>query len=212
MVVVDAYVKTCLYVNAKDDEDLLNQHLLAALGALTMSSKNGSVSEILTFNFDDILERYLRLHGFKSQVIPVLPTLREDVDVTVYHPHGFLPRDTVLFQSSDDIVFSKYSFDKRLGAQLNPWQQLLRDLLLRRVGLFIGLSTGSDTLMTVVTDLEESLKGHRIATGFWILGPNDSSDTDDVLLRRNIVPIRFSDYGHIVPFLLAICQSAANLK
>ena len=206
-----ANVSESLYEDAREDRALLEQKLLAVLGAMAMGSKRGSIKEVLTFNFDDVFERYLWLHGFNSQVITDLPTLRSDVDVTVYHPHGFLPREELPGMSaSNEVILSKYSFDNRLGQQLNPWQELLRDLLNRKVALFFGLSTGSPTLMTVLTAMSQSLASTRGPTGFWLLGPQDAQDVDADLIDINIVPVRMDTYDEFVDFLLAICRSARH--
>ena len=209
----DDYSKTvseCLYRDVKEDEALLNQRLLAVIGALTMNSSRGSISEVLTFNFDDILERYLRLHGFTSQVITELPQLRHNTDVTVYHPHGFLPSRHTKEKKSKNLILSEISFDQVLGDQLDPWQELLRDLLLRKIGIFVGISLGTSTLRAVISHLKSTLSTNRGPTGFWLIGPDDPVDIEEDLLERNIVPIRLSNYSEYEDVLLKICQKASE--
>jgi len=162
-------VRTHLYENALSDKYLLEQKLLVVLGAMTMNSRRGSVAEVITFNFDDILERYLYLHGFTNQVIVDLPSLRLDTDVTVYHPHGYLSSNKGSGKDSKELIFSKYSLDKRMGDRLNPWQELVRDLLLRKFALFVGLSYNNATLSAVLADINDSVKGSRGVTGYWLV-------------------------------------------
>lgn len=202
-------VKSALYESIKDDDALLDQRLLSVIGALTMNSSRGAVSEVLTFNFDDVLERYLDLHGFTSQVITALPEVRKSVDVTVYHPHGFLPSMVGLGTEGKELIFSKLSFDRRLGAQLDPWQELLRDLVQRKFLLFVGLTYGTTTLTTVLADLADKLKPVRGMTGIWIVGPDDPEDSEEELKERNIIPIRMP-HEKYPQFLLSICQKAAR--
>ena len=71
-------VRTNLYANVATDETLLKQPLLVALGAMMMRSKRGACGEVVTLNFDDILERYLRINGYVAQVVRSLPCLRRD--------------------------------------------------------------------------------------------------------------------------------------
>lgn len=200
-----------LYSSCADDESLFSQRLLTAVGAATMNSRRGSVSEVITFNFDDILERYLDLHGFTSQVIVDLPVLRRSADVSVYHPHGFLPSRAGHSQS-EELIFSKFSFDRRLGDRLNPWQDSMRDLMCRKVCLFVGLSYDNATLSTILADLASPLKNQRGPTGFWLVGPNDDDDTEEELLERNVVPIRATNYSEYSEFMLGICQHAAKSR
>ncbi|MCK5347679.1 MAG: hypothetical protein KAR20_29930, partial [Candidatus Heimdallarchaeota archaeon] len=88
--------------------------LLIAIGALAMSSRRGSVNDIITYNFDDLLEWYLGLHGHMIQVITELPYLHEDVDVRIYHPHGFLPSNEI-YKNSSHFVFDQFSYDMTIG-------------------------------------------------------------------------------------------------
>ncbi|NQV28104.1 MAG: SIR2 family protein [Rhodopirellula sp.] len=202
-------VRTELYSRIADERSLLDQKTLVALGAMTMSSRRGSINEIVTFNFDDVLERYLRIHGFTNQVIHSLPQLRDNSDVTVYHPHGFLSQhDTE--RSSDFLVFSKHSFDKRIGARVDPWKDLVRDLLLRKIAIFVGVSQKGPNFGPMMTDVAEGLKGAGRPTGFWVLGPDDDERCENELHTWNVIPIRVESYDNIPWFLLGICQAAAG--
>lgn len=202
-------VRGALYSTYRSD-DIFTHRLLIAIGAICMGSTRGSTSEVLSFNFDDVLERYLHLYGYTWQTITKLPVLRKRVDVTIAHPHGYLPSpDSRLGTDSDELIFSQQSFDERLGQRLNAWTDLLRDLLLRKVVLFLGVSANSPTLTAVAAAVGRDLETHRI-TGYWFLGPNDPVDDNGLLLRRNIVPMRFADYADYATFLMNICRSAAH--
>jgi hypothetical protein len=67
--------------------------MLSALGALVMSSVRGAAVNVITFNFDDLLETYLRWRGFVVGSVAALPAWNGVSDVTVLHPHGLLPVD-----------------------------------------------------------------------------------------------------------------------
>ncbi len=199
-----------LYRDARDERSLITQPLLSVLGAMTMKSKRGCVREVLTFNFDDLLERYIRIHGFAGEIICRLPCLRRDVDLTVYHPHGFVPSPGSRFEGSDFLIFSKYSFDERLGEQLDPWTELSRDLLLRKVALFIGLSAEGPNLGPLLINVAKRLREPR-PTGIWLVGPDDAPDTEEQLIKWNVAPIRLRDHNDYPWFLLGICQAAAQM-
>ena len=205
-------VREKLYASAKDDGYLLDQKLLIVLGAMMMNSRRGSVKEILTFNFDDVLERYLSLHGFVHQITTSLPCLQRDVDVTIHHPHGFLA-SSAKFKASDSdfLVFSQYSYDTRQAGGPNQddlWKNLTRDLLLRKTGLFVGLSRHDPEWGSLLVQVKNLTNQSRI-TGFWLLGPSDDTSSESYLRDRNVVPIRLKSYEDYVPFLLSVCQSAA---
>ncbi|MFZ2526225.1 MAG: hypothetical protein WAX14_01030, partial [Rhodococcus sp. (in: high G+C Gram-positive bacteria)] len=102
-------------------DTMLQNRMLIALGALVMSSVRGSVTDVLTLNFDDVLDWYLHLHGFKTQVVTDLPTLvSASVDVRLLHLHGFLPLSP-RFDESDWLVLTYDDLTKRLSPGGGPW-------------------------------------------------------------------------------------------
>ena len=83
---------------------LAENPLMRALGAMAMPSQRGSVSKILSFNFDDLLERYLEYSGFVVNSVAEEPSWDSASDVSVYHLHGLLPSDRS--RESTPIVFA----------------------------------------------------------------------------------------------------------
>ena len=110
----------------KHSLDVIDSRLLTALGALMMASARGSAGEVFTLNFDDVLEWYLDLHGFRSEVVCELPrTLRGDVDVHVFHIHGFLPLMRDRYDASSWMILSKRQLEERLvRSSTYPWEAL----------------------------------------------------------------------------------------
>lgn len=203
-------IRNALYKNSRSDRALIGHVLLSAIGTLTMRSRRGFVSEVVTLNFDDLLEKYLWLHGFQVQSIHNLPQLRLHADLTVYHIHGFLPSDSKFGRDSDNLVFSGWSFDQFVGKEKEPFKELLRDILCRKVMLFVGMSPDQPSLKTVVAGLFDQLsKEQGRIVGFWLLGPDDDPEWDLELVASNIVPVRLQSYEEYPDFLLRVCQAAA---
>jgi hypothetical protein len=199
-------VRSALYDGVTLADNLIAQRLLIALGALTMSSRRGSIRTVITLNFDDVLERYWYIHGYSWQVISALPALLLETDVTVYHPNGFLP-STDEWESSNFVVFSESSFDQRLSLYKTEWRVLVTDVLMSRVGLFIGLSGDDPIIGPTLHDVKVKIAGTR-PTGFWMRGPSPEKG-DDYFLTRNVVPLNFDSFDKYPPFLFKICQAAA---
>lgn len=200
-------VQKCLYVaGAQDRARMTATPQLTAIGALLMGSRRGRVRDVWTLNFDDVLEWYLRVHGFVSQVITDVPCLLRDVDVTVYHPHGFLPLDERHGARSGEIVFDDASYAKRMVGKLQPWRDAVHWALRSKVFLAIGLSWSDDLLKNLIFDAAGDVKDRP--TAFWFFGPDCPEKQAADCLRNNVVPLkfdRFSDYG---PFLLGVCEGA----
>lgn len=198
-------VHDALYKTSRINSDMFNHPLLVAIGAMVMGGRRGSVKEILTLNFDNVLEYYLSLYGTVPDVIYKLPSLRKDKDVTIYHPHGYLPNENRT-GFSDFLILSEFSYHKRLGASLDVWKELTRDFFRRKLVLFIGLSGDDFELMSILTSLDDELRKER-PTGFWLFGKPVDEET---FFRRNVIPLtlKFDDYP---TFLLKICQHASTL-
>ncbi|HKY35311.1 MAG TPA: SIR2 family protein [Polyangiaceae bacterium] len=119
-----AVVRQALYENYDATfERLTKVPLLAAVGALTMASSRGSVAAVVSFNYDDLLEEYLSFFGFAIQPVHAVPAWNSSADVTVYHPHGFLPHNAARTASSK-VVLAQVHFDQVVGNETHPWMQL----------------------------------------------------------------------------------------
>jgi len=200
-------VKSALYKKSNITEQVFDQKLLLMIGALVLGAKRGNVKEILTFNFDSVLEYYLSLYGIQSQVIVNIPCLRREKDVTIYHPHGFLSTDEDGIEDSNFIVLSQYSYDERLGRKLDPWKELTRDFFERKTCLFLGLSGDDPAIRAIITTVDDQVKKER-PTGFWMFG--HGIDNKDDYLRRNVIPVCFDSFDDYPDFLIKICQQASN--
>ncbi len=204
-------IKKVLYkkFNIKFDE-LRQNPLLSSLGALTMVSRRGSVSRVISYNFDDILELYLTYFGYDVESVGVIPTWSSRADVRVYHPHGFLPTS-----GKDDIksgiVFAQTHYDRIVGRDADAWRQIQIDFLRSNTCLFIGLS-GNDSNLTSIL---EEVKGTHISQGEHIhWGVRFSDDADDPLNNmwesKNVYPKILNSYNELPPLLFEICQIASK--
>jgi hypothetical protein len=189
-------------------DSILQQELLIALGALVMPSRRGAVRDVITLNFDDLLEWYLRLHGFTTQSVPDFPVyLRSDIDVVVYHPHGFLPLDG---DPTDWLVLTHQEFIKRIAkTDGQPWRELMVNTFLTKRVLAIGTSM-NDLDMGIYVEEAHGGSNDRTPAGFVVTLKLPDAKRKQ-LLKSGMVPIELGDYGEIPGFLLGICREAARL-
>jgi hypothetical protein len=202
-------VRRSLYHDVQYSDSIIQQRLLISFGALLMGSRRGKIRTVINFNFDDVLEWYLQVHGFETQTISKVPSLTKEVDVVVYHPHGFLPYRLPETLASDFLIFSEYSYDERLGEEKNPWIRLTKEALLGKVGLFVGLSGEDPIFGPLLVDVKGQIGSQR-PTGFWLLGPGEINVAE--FERRNVIPLQFESYEKIPGFLLKVCQYAAGIQ
>uniref|UniRef100_UPI003D919D71 SIR2 family protein n=1 Tax=Gordonia sp. B7-2 TaxID=3420932 RepID=UPI003D919D71 len=205
-------VKATLYKSLSESDsypdDLLQNRMLISIGALVMSSVRGSVTEVLTLNFDDVLDWYLHLHGFRTHVITELPALvAGNTDVRIMHIHGFLPL-MPRFERSDWMLLSHDSLVERLHEHTAPWPVAIANIIQSKILLAVGTSMGDIDIDVLLTRTGRLVSGKR-PVGYVLA--KDVSDSRIRLLReKGIETVSFSDYQEIPEFLMNVCQRAAT--
>ena len=199
-----------LNAGAKLDYKDLANNLLMSIGALCMGSKRGSITEVVTYNFDDLLEWYFALNGFVAQPVTDLPYLASGADVTVYHPHGFLPKLTKK-NNAERFVFDQMSYEKTVGNRDDPWFVLCEQILLRKIAIFIGLSGKDPAMMTLVVRVHNSLndKQQSRPVGFLLILDSENLEKE-YFLERGVIPLGFNNHSEIYEFLFKICKKASE--
>jgi hypothetical protein len=206
------HVRKVLY--AKVDRSfgaLLSSPLLAALGALAMPSRRGSTSNIITFNFDDLLETYLGYYGFAVQAVDRMPVWNSRADVRVLHPHGLLASDPNT-PATQGIVIARSDYDRIVNDKASPWHAVLRQVLSSHTCIFLGLS-GADANLTSLLQLAKDI--HPATTqqhAFW--GVRVSDDPGDPRRSawedRGVFHKVLDSYSDLPSWLRGICQRAAR--
>lgn len=206
---------TSLYpAGAPLPSSLMSSTRMGALGAMLMGSKRGSVDTVLTLNFDSLLEEYLLLHGYVVNIVTRLPALIGSEDVTVFHPHGYLPSGTGPGKPSRsvDIIFTKQSILKMVGNPAHPTPTLIRQTVRAKVLLLLGISPNTaigSALGPILVHEAEALRADR-PSAFWVGVEAPDADYRSVLLSANVVPVVLDSFERIDGFLLSICREAAK--
>lgn len=196
--------------SAEYPSEILQNPMLIAIGALVMASSRGSVGDVFTLNFDDLLEWYLHLHGFSTQVVGDFPTyLSGEVDVTVFHPHGFIPLVSQVYDRTDWLVLSHSELVERLAAGADaPWPTLLGSRFLSKRFLAIGTSMNDLDIDVHLARARQAVGGYG-PIGFVVAAEIDS-DRQEALLEVGMVPVVVGSHDKVPEFLLQVCRSAAN--
>lgn len=191
---------------------LSNLSLLPALGATIMSSRRGNASNVITFNFDNLLELYLGFHGFTINSCQTEKHWNTNSDVQIYHPHGCVPALPFQFFNSEKLIFSLNDFIKRISNPDHPWNIKLKALMSSHFCLFIGLR-GEDIALTSLLQAVEKIH---------ILDDSDSLFWGICFLRRRgeyeksnweqyrVLINEIEEHSEIHDFLFKVCQKAAS--
>lgn len=183
--------------------------LLRAIGTMTIGSERGRVRDILTFNFDSLLEWYLSFHGYVVQIVEHVPKILRRSDVTMYHPHGYLPFDNSLGRPSEEVIFDQESVERRILANQNAWNETFRHFLGSHVFIAIGLS-GNDFLQRLLLKAAADQQRDDRPLGFWFYRKNADPDVIDDLRGKSVAMLLIENYAQIEDFLFGICREAAG--
>lgn len=94
---------------------------------------------IITFNFDDLIEEKLTKDKIDHKSIFSEGERFKDIEIPIYHPHGFLPRKKVL-NNKNEIVFSEDAYHSQFIDAFS-WGNLVQlNHLNNSTCLFIGIS------------------------------------------------------------------------
>jgi hypothetical protein len=187
--------------------------LLTALAALTMASQRGRASQVVSYNFDDLLEAYLEWHGFLVAPIACDRAWADTADVRIYHPHGLLPFDPARRTPSADIVLDRTSFDAMATEAGARWRQTLGGIARSHSCIFVGLSGGDRGLTSM---LAQAWRDHAaVSEGLPYMGVRFAT-TDDglngVWANGGVFTVAVASHDAVAPYLMAICQEAAQLR
>lgn len=208
-------VHQALYANASGDFEIIRTNrTLTAIAALVMASSRGKIGKVITLNYDNILELYLMYHGFLTASVHNPIHWNSSADVTVFHPHGFLPFGHDQDQNfSEDIIFDQHSYSQLVNDLTNPWFQEISTILRTHFTFYIGLSGDDDNLERMLVLAREQ---HAICQdGVLFCGLRFSQDDNRIefFKRRGIYTFKVTQYDNDVPiFLLKICQKAAEKR
>lgn len=189
--------------------DILGNRMLLAIGALVMTSSRGSVSQVMTFNFDDLLEWYLHLHGFTTQIVTDFPALiRGDADVTIYHPHGFMPLLSEVYERTSWLVLSHRELVDRISDESSKWSPLIEMMFLSKRFLAVGTSMNDLDVEMLLARARRQLPDEPL--GFLVAPQSADGARERRLMEAGVVPISVESIDAIPDFLLSVCRRAAK--
>ena len=169
---------------------------------------------MVTLNYDSNLEWFLSLFGFQVNSISDLPSLEGSEDVRIYHPHGFIPHDSLKLSMSKFLILGLKDANNRLGNRNDLWFEKIRQILESGVCLFIGLSenTLSDrAIAPLLSATGDQFRDIR-PLGIWIIRGKLQEEKRKELFRNNIVPLEIDNDLEISNYILEISQKALEIR
>jgi hypothetical protein len=206
-------VRKSLYENAEIDfEDLQKNHLLSSLGALIMASSRGSISNVITFNYDDIIETYLGYFGYTCESSADGISWSSNKDVVVHHPHGLMPHEDS-FPTKGEIVLDTSSFHAVMK-EGSHWRKKMFQILSSSLVIFIGVSGEDQHLESHLEECKNlhvsSINNELCYWGIWFT-TDDESAIAEIWRQQKVFPFKIESYDEIPSILFKICQESSKL-
>ena len=120
-----------------------------------------ALKAIITFNFDDLIEERLKIEKVEHKSIFTEGERNKEIEIPIYHPHGYLPRKKIL-SAKNDIVFSEDAYHTQF---IDPfsWGNLVQlNHLNNSTALFIGISLTDPNMRRLLdVSIRKNGKGER---------------------------------------------------
>jgi hypothetical protein len=127
----------------RNKERSIDSELIKSLVDLCIPRRTGAkVKSVVTYNFDDLIERELDNKSIQSHSIYTDNETYDPDELPIYHVHGFLPEDSSKYDSLDQstLVFSEEGYHQ-IYSDSYHWSNLVQLNNLREYHcLMVGLS------------------------------------------------------------------------
>ena len=118
-----------------------NTELLDAIAAICTPKRNHiGVQGVVTYNFDDLLERRLKNQKVLTNTISGELDITDPERLSIFHVHGYLPQRIKEYDDKAELIFSEEDYH-RVYRDAYCWSNIVQlNYLRERTCLFIGCS------------------------------------------------------------------------
>ena len=170
-------VRAVLYQEIQDDK---KTKLMDEIVKLCVSpGNNPNLNSIITYNFDDLLERHLEAVGMEVPYKPIYGvSIDHEEELPIYHVHGYLPREVNLTELNQ-ITFGENIYHKQY-IDIYSWNNIVQINKFREnTCLFIGTSL-TDPNTRRLLDIAKQQRGEKDAFHYVI---KKRYDIDDIVKK-----------------------------
>lgn len=98
-------------IDAKINNDLKNQIIYTIAERLSNQVQRNSKQNVLTFNYDDFLEKIFK-HNFSNVSVKSIYKGKKEISegINIIHSHGFLPEESSNNEHKESIVLSSFEY------------------------------------------------------------------------------------------------------
>jgi hypothetical protein len=204
-------VHRALYKTAAPDllRQLSVSPLLLAVAGLLTGSCRGRIQRVFTYNYDDLLEQYLRMLGYACCVRTAPNDLSDWSDVEINYVHGYLPKSWKPDQPIYELILSNKSFRNRRADIDRGWSASVENSLCTKLGLFMGLSGDDSSIFDVLKRAQKQVGRGTDPLGFWLMTPDAYDRNAGSVQDVNMSPLRLAKED-FPEFVFRVCQKAVG--
>ena len=133
----------------RDTKYPIDSELIKSIGSLCTPKMTGSkVKSVITYNFDDLIERQLKNRSLDFHSIYGDSETYDRDELPIYHVHGFIPEDNTQYERLENstLVFSEEGYHQ-IYMESYHWSNLVQlNSLKENNCLMIGLSMSDPNL------------------------------------------------------------------
>ncbi|MFN0164915.1 MAG: SIR2 family protein [Bryobacteraceae bacterium] len=182
--------------------------LLLSVAALVTGAHRGRIDSVVTYNYDDLLEQYLRMLGLAVCPRVNSTDLSTRADVEINYVHGRLPQVWEDSASLPSIILSDKSYRAKRARIDEGWSAEVQKGLSSKIGLFLTLSGDDGSILDLLERLQIKVR-HTPYNGYWLLTgeafERNKNGIRDVGMCP--IPIRKED---VPQFIFSVCKAAAE--
>ncbi|WP_081843767.1 SIR2 family protein [Aeromonas taiwanensis] len=127
----------------RNEDYIIDSDLIKSIASMCLPRRTGAkVKSVVTYNFDDLLERQLKKNTIHYRCIYTDKESYDPDELPIYHVHGFLPEDRKSYEGLDDstLVFSEEGYHQ-IYSDSYHWSNLVQLNSFRESNcLMVGLS------------------------------------------------------------------------
>lgn len=157
-------------------------------------TKDGNIDSIITFNYDDILEKCLEEINKNIKTIYNANIQSEDGVLPIYHVHGFLPRKSTQEKLGvhNKIIFSEDIYHQ-LYTDIYCWNNIVQiNKFTNNVCLFIGISLTDPNLRRLL-DVAKNIRGEKSVPHYLFKKKHDKQKIKNIISIINKIDRAISE-------------------
>ena len=151
-------VQSVLYKGIALNLDSMHKPMMTALSSLFIGNHKGKIKQVITYNFDNLLNWYLNVLGFSVNTEFSTQAMDTNEDCSIFHIHGFLPHPNSDNKvKSKSIVFTEDEFSANIRNRQGLRMQKVKNILTRTCFLSVGVSYSTlwEELKPEINELRE---------------------------------------------------------